>query len=404
MDYYASLGVARTSEDVVIRAAYLALMRRYHPDRNSTSEAAERVREITGAYDVLGDPVRRREYDRDCEPEDPNEFRGTKRRAPAVGPMAFAVTMVCAILLIWIVWAQKPSPELPSKVVEAAIRPKPTNHAQPDVSCSSVQSSNLISGELLRQASRIRANSQPLFAGLPAKFTVRTLPVTSLGFVSPGTIACSAIVTIRLPRGLIHPDGRRSLAGNIDYSIDVDQPGHGSSIQVTADDKFLLELASLESSTSTASAVQAKEQADNIPQETLRSQAPSPPRPALQPRSPSAIAIPARARPRIVEPLPARERPSISIAQPRCQSGDHWTRLICADANLTALNHQVAVFENQSVANAFGEKRELLRKSRVQFDLNRASCRTEACVQRTLVARTVELAGIMKSQTRPEQR
>ena len=45
-DYYAILGVSPASEDVVIRAAYLALMRRYHPDRNASAEAAERARAI----------------------------------------------------------------------------------------------------------------------------------------------------------------------------------------------------------------------------------------------------------------------------------------------------------------------------------------------------------------------
>ncbi len=55
LDYYATLGVSRAAEDVVIRAAYLALMRRYHPDANSSPEAAERVRGVTTAYEVLSD-------------------------------------------------------------------------------------------------------------------------------------------------------------------------------------------------------------------------------------------------------------------------------------------------------------------------------------------------------------
>ena len=62
-DHYAILGVSPTSEDVVIRAAYLALMRRYHPDRNSSAEAAERAQAITNAYAVLGNWSRRSEYD-----------------------------------------------------------------------------------------------------------------------------------------------------------------------------------------------------------------------------------------------------------------------------------------------------------------------------------------------------
>ncbi len=43
-DHYATLQVSRTSEDLVIRAAYLALMRQYHPDTNRTAHAAARAR------------------------------------------------------------------------------------------------------------------------------------------------------------------------------------------------------------------------------------------------------------------------------------------------------------------------------------------------------------------------
>ena len=121
MDYYASLGVGRTSEDVVIRAAYLALMRRYHPDANSSPEAAERVREVTKAYGVLGDEAKRREYDRAWDPDDASVLTGSKRQPPPVGPMAFGITMLCVSVLIWIIWAQQPPAQRSSNVAEAAI-------------------------------------------------------------------------------------------------------------------------------------------------------------------------------------------------------------------------------------------------------------------------------------------
>ena len=35
MDYYAVLGIARDAEDVVITAAYKAMVRKYHPDVHS---------------------------------------------------------------------------------------------------------------------------------------------------------------------------------------------------------------------------------------------------------------------------------------------------------------------------------------------------------------------------------
>jgi len=66
VDYYAILGVHPTAEDIVIRAAYKALAQRYHPDRfpGSQDEAHRRMSDLTKAYEVLADPVRRPKYDR----------------------------------------------------------------------------------------------------------------------------------------------------------------------------------------------------------------------------------------------------------------------------------------------------------------------------------------------------
>jgi hypothetical protein len=66
VDYYVILGVHPTAEDIVIRAAYKALAQRYHPDRfpGPKDEAHRRMSDLTKAYEVLADPVRRPKYDR----------------------------------------------------------------------------------------------------------------------------------------------------------------------------------------------------------------------------------------------------------------------------------------------------------------------------------------------------
>ena len=62
-DHYATLGVPATAKTAEIRAAYLALMREYHPDRNRDPAAVERAQAVIAAFKVLGDFDRRNHYD-----------------------------------------------------------------------------------------------------------------------------------------------------------------------------------------------------------------------------------------------------------------------------------------------------------------------------------------------------
>src|ERR687893_2718414 len=60
-DYYAVLGVPETASQKDITKAYRKLARETHPDANPGSE--ERFKEVSAAYDVIGDPEKRKEYD-----------------------------------------------------------------------------------------------------------------------------------------------------------------------------------------------------------------------------------------------------------------------------------------------------------------------------------------------------
>ncbi|MHB8681473.1 MAG: molecular chaperone DnaJ [Acidimicrobiales bacterium] len=60
-DYYAVLGVPQGATDKEITRAYRKLAKQYHPDANPGSE--DRFKEISAAYDVLGDEAKRKEYD-----------------------------------------------------------------------------------------------------------------------------------------------------------------------------------------------------------------------------------------------------------------------------------------------------------------------------------------------------
>ncbi len=62
-DYYELLQVEFQASFEEIHRAYRSLALRYHPDRNSTPEAAATMTAINEAYSVLGEPSRRRRYD-----------------------------------------------------------------------------------------------------------------------------------------------------------------------------------------------------------------------------------------------------------------------------------------------------------------------------------------------------
>lgn len=67
--HYDELGVAPSASPAEIRAAYVALARRHHPDRMGTSsevaraEAAARMARVNAAWTVLSDPAKRAAYD-----------------------------------------------------------------------------------------------------------------------------------------------------------------------------------------------------------------------------------------------------------------------------------------------------------------------------------------------------
>ncbi|MCX7992954.1 MAG: J domain-containing protein [Fimbriimonadales bacterium] len=91
LDAYRELGVAPNATAETIRQAYLALARRYHPDRapaGRVAEYEERMKRINSAYEVLSNPESRQLYDRLRTPQLQNGApkRGVSATTPHAQP------------------------------------------------------------------------------------------------------------------------------------------------------------------------------------------------------------------------------------------------------------------------------------------------------------------------------
>jgi len=66
-NYYDILGVSEDASESQIKAAYLKLAKKWHPDKHQGGEkeaAEEKMKEINGAYEVLSNSEKRQNYDR----------------------------------------------------------------------------------------------------------------------------------------------------------------------------------------------------------------------------------------------------------------------------------------------------------------------------------------------------
>ena len=84
-DYYALLRVSPKADTSVIRSAYRAMMRRYHPDVNASADAVANAKAINEAYACLRDASARAAYDRQRLPRSGGR-RSTSPSSPAQRP------------------------------------------------------------------------------------------------------------------------------------------------------------------------------------------------------------------------------------------------------------------------------------------------------------------------------
>ena len=93
-EYYRTLGVQPGASQDDLKKAYRALAKKYHPDLHPGDQEAEtRFKEVNEAYEVLGDPDKRKEDDATQQTaqrhQAPNKARSATR-TPRGGPVDFS--------------------------------------------------------------------------------------------------------------------------------------------------------------------------------------------------------------------------------------------------------------------------------------------------------------------------
>jgi curved DNA-binding protein CbpA len=169
-DHYGVLGVSPTSEDVVIRAAYRALMRRYHPDADPSSEGAQRAQAINAAYSVLSDPEKRARYDGSLaaqgliKPDVPHRTGLVRSMVP--GP-AGLIGLAGLGMMISLIVLSPPIGVLPEDALPQSAEPRPNRALRPAPDADAVRSSTDVpTGEeipnaMLEQAEEFVAPDAP---------------------------------------------------------------------------------------------------------------------------------------------------------------------------------------------------------------------------------------------------
>lgn len=87
-DYYDILGVSKNASKEEIRKAYRKLALQWHPDRNKSSNANDKFKEINEAYEVLSDAKKKETYDQFGHAAFDPRYAGFGGGAPGGGPFA----------------------------------------------------------------------------------------------------------------------------------------------------------------------------------------------------------------------------------------------------------------------------------------------------------------------------
>jgi uncharacterized protein YecT (DUF1311 family) len=267
----------------------------------------------------------------------------------------------------------------------------------PEQRCSGSQTYDRIKRELFDRAADLRGSDKATFQKVGSYSALRMeAPVVRDENEKVGSVSCTATAYLDLPPGLAVVGGRRSLNGELGYTVQPAADGTGDVITLTSADSIVTPLATLARvGGAQGSALDGAEDtvtpAPDAPDAPGDPLAPAPPHsPPVAPAPPAAPAAPAAS---------ASSSPSFNCRNARTRG----EIAVCESAGLAALDRTMSSQYSAAVADASPQQRATLARTRDSFLRYRDDCPSDSCIAQTYRGRMREIRDIMRGNWTPER-
>ncbi|WP_118857012.1 J domain-containing protein [Sphingomonas mesophila] len=383
IDHYRTLGVAATADEAIIRAVYVALMKRVHPDRNSSPEMLREAQAINEAYAVLSDPKRRADYDEErarLQPWDRSTvLAAPPRRIGLSGVLVSLTALGGAIALAW--WWPQLSPAQRGDV--------PLPMASTPARCAALSDPERVREALIVRLDQSGALDRAAAGALTAARFDLGPATDARDLAAPGEVACIAPLRITLPAAFRTASGDGTILSELQFSVSRTAPQSG--VEVDPDARLIAALGAIRHQAALPAVVNPMLEQDVAAAET------PPPAPVLAPppNVRTATAPVQRPAPK-VSPPPQR---SVERRPPPAQTlAPALARTARSGEGLGGVDRHTMGFYEQSLRNAAGEKRGRLMRSHTAFASRLAACGSDQCRREAYLKRNVEISKIMIGQ------
>ena len=299
-----------------------------------------------------------------------------KRRERGISPLLIALGgLLLLLLVLWLFSGRNPDQDKLSDDQLGMAKP-----ASAEKLCTGKATYDLIKRELFRRAAQLRGSDQAAFDRLSAYAVLRVEnPVMENEDLKSGAASCSASMALDLPPGVAVVGGRRTLAAELDYTVQPAADGSGRVVLLRNPDPIVTPLATLA----------------RIAQPTPQPQLP-PEANMVAPVDPVAPP-PAADQPATQPARPVGARPSFDCDRARTRG----EIAVCSSASLASLDRQMAAQYGRAIAVASPAQRRLLQQTRDRFLGYRDRCPNTACMGDAYTGRMREISDIMAGRWQP---